>query len=83
MLIRKRNKMKKIEYLPKWYEKSLLNVKQKEIEIARDELLKTGKLNDKEIEFIKDANIRLCGDTYSRNYIIRQINELIKFVNYR
>ena len=75
--------MKKIEYLPKWYEKSLLNVKQKEIEIVGDELLKTGKLNNKEIEFIKDANIRLCGDTYSRNYIIRQINELIKFVNYR
>ena len=75
--------MNQIGYLPRWYEKSLLNAKQKEIDLARDELIKTGKLNDKEIEFINDADIKMRGDTYSRNYLIRQINEMIKFVDYR
>lgn len=75
--------MKKIEYLPRWYEKSLLSVKHEEIELIKSELLSTGKLTDKEVKFINDVNIKLCGDTYSRNYVIRQINELIKFVNYR
>lgn len=75
--------MKTITYLPKFYDKADVKAKQVEIEEVKKELLATGCLNKAEIEFLKDANITLYGDAYSRNYIIQKVNELIKFVNYR
>lgn len=75
--------MKRIEYLPKWYDKSDLTVKQQEVEVAIKELLDSGKLTVSEREFLSDVNFKSVKGTYSRNYIITQVNELIKFVSYR
>lgn len=75
--------MKKIELLPKFYNKNEIKNRQKELELLRSELVATGKLTNKEIEELNDMNLVLCGDAYSRNYEIKRINELAVFVNCR
>jgi cytidylate kinase len=75
--------MKKIDYLPKFQEREDIKARQKELVELRKELIATGKLNASEIEEINDFDIMLCADGYSRNYIIRRINELVDFVRCR
>lgn len=75
--------LKMIGYLPKWCEKADLKAKQKELDECRKRLLNTSKLTAKEREEIEGMEFALCGDKYSRNYLIRRLNEIIRFVNYR
>ena len=75
--------LKAIEYLPKWCEKADLKAKQKELDECRKRLLNTSKLTTKEREELAGMEFALCGDRYSRNYLIRRLNEIIRFVNYR
>ena len=75
--------MNKIEYLPKFYNSSETKEKQKELDELRKELISTGKLTQKEIEMIQDFDITLCADTYSRNYELHKINDLVDFIKLR
>lgn len=75
--------MKKIDYLPKFYEKEDIKARQKALVELRKELIATGKLNASEIEEINDFDITLCADAFSRNYVINRTNELADFVKYR
>lgn len=75
--------LKKINYLPKWYEKKDLNAKQREIETAKTTLINTNKLTKNELSDLEDINILLYKDRYSKNNQIKRINELITFVNCR
>ena len=75
--------MKKIDYLPKFYSRSETRAKQKELVELRKELIATGKLTSKEIEMIQDFDITICADTYSRNYELHKINDLVDYVKCR
>jgi len=75
--------MKRIEYLPRWYEKSDLETKRIEVENTIEELLNSGKLTIGEQAFLKDINFKLIKDRYSKNYTIKRINELVDFMSHR
>lgn len=75
--------MNRVEYLPKFYNKAEVKAKQVELNEAINELLASGKLTEKEAVEVSDVDITLCADTYSRNYQIKYVNELIKFVEIR
>lgn len=75
--------MNKIEYLPKFYDRSEVKSRQKQLVELRKELIATGKLTQNEIEMLQDLNITLCADTYSRNYELHKINDLVDFVKCR
>lgn len=75
--------MKGIEYLPKFYERKDIKAKQTEIEPVIAELLGSGLLKKSEIEELQEFNIMDCADAYSRNYIIRRVNEIAEFVECR
>lgn len=75
--------MEKIEYLPKFYNRLEIKEKQKKLVALREELIATGKLTEKELETIKGFDVTMCADTYSRNYELNKINELVDFVKCR
>lgn len=75
--------MKKIDYLPKFYNSADVKARQKELVQLRKELIATGKLTQREIEDLNDLNIALCADTYSRNYELHKINDLVDFIRCR
>ena len=75
--------MNKITYLPKFYDRAEVKEKQKQLVELRKELIATGKLTQKEIDKVNDLNITLCGDTFSRNYEIHIINDLVDFIKCR
>lgn len=75
--------MTKIDYLPRFYDRKDVVLRQKKLVELRKELINTGKLNTKEIETINEFNITKCADAYSKNYEIRIINELVDFVKCR
>lgn len=75
--------LKKIEYLPKWYDKADVKARQKELVQLRKELIATGKLVQKEIDMLNDFDITLCADTYSRNYELHKINDLVDYIKWR
>ena len=75
--------MNKIDYLPKFYDKSEVKSRQKQLVALRKELIATNKLTQKEVEMLNDLNIELCADTFSRNYELHKINDLIGFVQCR
>lgn len=78
-------KIKQLEYLPKFYSIADRKQKHKEIEKKIAELMTNGKLHQKEEEKLKTYNeeFPLSGDAYTRNYIIREINKIISYVNSR
>lgn len=77
--------MEKIEYLPKFYGKEEKVAKFNELKEAKAWLKATHKLNEKEMEKLNELvdDFPICGDAYSRNYVIREINQLISFVKCR
>lgn len=78
-------KIKQLEYLPKFYSREETRQKHKEIKNKIDELVASGKLFQREEEKLKtyDEEFPLSGDAYTRNYIIREINKIISYVNSR
>ena len=78
-------KIKQLEYLPKFY--SIADRKQKHEEIKNkiEELVASGKLFQREEGKLKtfEEEFPLSGDAYTRNYIIREINKIISYVNSR
>lgn len=75
--------MKAIELLPKFYDRKDIKAKNAEMQSAITELLKSGLLSKKETEEVQIFDITICADSYSRNYEIRRVNELIEFVECR
>lgn len=75
--------MKAIELLPKFYDRKDIKAKNVEMQSAITELLKSGLLSEKEAEELQIFDITICADSYSRNYEIRRVNELIEFVECR
>lgn len=75
--------MKAIELLPKYYDRKDVKTKNVEMQSAITELLKSGLLSEKETKELQIFDITICADSYSRNYEIRRVNELIKFVECR
>ena len=75
--------MKTIELLPKFYERKDIKAKNIEMQSAITELLKSGLLSEKETKELQIFDITICADSYSRNYEIRRVNELIEFVECR
>lgn len=75
--------MKAIELLPKFYDRKDIKAKNVEMQSAITELLKSGLLSESEVEEIKEFNLTICADAYSRNYEISRVNEFTKFVECR
>lgn len=75
--------MTKIEYLPKFYDRAEVKERQKKLVALRKELIATGKLTRNEVETLNDLDITLCADTYSRNYELHKVNDLVDFVKCR
>lgn len=79
--------MTNIDYLPKFYNREDIKTKAKEYHKCVEELLSTNKLTINEIEELKQHDFELShmllGDAYSRNYVIRRLKELQKFVSCR
>ena len=73
--------MTKVELLPKWYGKEERVARSKALKAVATELIATGKMTAKEEEFLKEEamNFMIIGDTFSRNYVIKQVNQLIDF----
>ena len=78
-------KIKQLEYLPKFYSREETKQKHKEIKNKIEELVASEKLFQREEEKLKtyDEEFSLSGDAYTRNYIIREINKIISYVNSR
>lgn len=78
-------KIKQLEYLPKFYSREEIKQKHKEIKNKIEELVASGKLFQREEEKLKtyEEEFPLSGDAYTRNYIIREINKIISYVNSR
>lgn len=77
--------MDKIAFLPKFYDRSAIKEKYKELKEAKAFLLQSGKLTSKERDDIVDDidEFMLIKGTYSRNYVIRKTNTLLEYITYR
>lgn len=75
--------MKKIELLPKFYSNAERNERTAEMKKAIDELLTSDLLSDRVKEKVKEViyNMAIIADTYSRNYEIKKLNNLIDYFN--
>lgn len=75
--------MKKIELLPKFYSNAERNERAAEMKKAIDELLSSDLLSDRVKEKVKEViyNMAIIAGTYSRNYEIKKLNNLIDYFN--
>ena len=75
--------MKRIELLPKWYEKEDKKDRTNKMTSAKKELLASDLLPEKAKEKVQQitCDMYLIADTYSRNYEIKMMNTYIDLFN--
>lgn len=75
--------MKKIDLLPKFYDNSERDERTKAMKAAAKELLNSDLMPENVKEKVRSVtcDMRIVGDTYSRNYEIKNMNSLITYYN--
>lgn len=75
--------MKKIDLLPKFYSNSERDERTKAMKAAAKEMLNSDLMPENVKEKVRSVtcDMRIVGDTYSRNYEIKNMNNIIAYYN--